>query len=138
MLAEKAFYEAFKTNMDLMGLPCPESLFGTAATASATIGTIAKAIKDYGPRVTVREIFMTLPALTGVAVSASVVAEVAALTGALLATAYLGCCIGSFLVATGQTLSSSNIIANITFPLRLPGYPWVPVSLTQVLERGAQ
>jgi hypothetical protein len=134
-LAETTFYQKFKANMDLLGAPCPESLFGTVATASATIGTIAKTIKDYGPRVTVRELYLTLPALASVTVGAGVMAEVAAVTGALLASLYLGCCIGSFLFATGQTLSSSNIIAHLTFPFTVPPDAWMYPTASTVLER---
>lgn len=42
-----------------------------------------------------------------------------------LAALYVGICIGSFLVATGQTVATSTAMALMTFPLRLRPEPWM-------------
>lgn len=63
------------------------------------------------------------------------VVEITGVVGAILATAYIGACIGSLVVATGQTLSTSSIMATVTFPLRLHLEPWLQPALTDVLGR---
>lgn len=99
-MADESFYGAFKTNMEAMGLPCPQSLFGTVATASATISALASAVKTFGTTATLGEVLLTFPtgaAATGVAAA---VGEITLLVGALSASFYLGACIGSLIVAS--------------------------------------
>jgi hypothetical protein len=52
-MADSEFYATFKGGMTTLGLPCPETLFGTMTAALATMQGIASAIKTY--RHTARE-----------------------------------------------------------------------------------
>lgn len=119
-MAEKAFYDRFRENMDLLGLRAPRSWFESAATTTATIGTIAKAIQQYGHRVTVRELVLTVPVLA----SAGAAAEFSLAVGAVFATFYLAACLGSLLVATGQSVSYESL-ARAYHQSRLPPAVWV-------------
>jgi hypothetical protein len=110
----KSFYQYFKENMNALGgLPAPEDFFGTKETAIATIAGIAKYIEKYGTRVTVHELWEIGPKWTAVmaggatAVSVSkAVLEGIVVLGGLSAAAYLGACIGSLAVATGEVLAN--------------------------------
>jgi hypothetical protein len=134
-LPETTFYEKFKANMDLMGLPAPKSLFETTTTAVATIGTLARLVNDYGSKVTVMELIKTAPFRV---FPAKVTAEFAMFGAGLFAAFYVGACIGSFVVATGQTLSTSSIMATMTFPLRLSQPPWLLPAVNDVLKQRAR
>jgi hypothetical protein len=102
-MADKSFYQSFKENMDAMGLPCPESLFGTIGTASATIGTLASAVKTFGTTATLGEVLLTFPTGAAAAGVAAAVSEITLVIGALSASFYLGACIGSLIVASVET-----------------------------------
>lgn len=43
-----SFYSYFKENMEALGLPAPESLYGTAATALATLSTLNTLFEKFG------------------------------------------------------------------------------------------
>jgi hypothetical protein len=111
------------------GLPAPDGLFDSAAKATATITALAKAMHDYPPRVTLREIWKTLP----VVLSAPAVLEGATVVGGLGAAYYVGACLGSLLAATGQSITLPNLTTKAT-QLQLQG-PWVMPGLTQVMAR---
>ena len=102
-MSDSQFYNAFKNNMDAIGLPAPASLFGTFATAVATTNAIASGIAKLGMRVTLRELLWGFPiAARGTALAAAV-AEGGAVLGALAASFYLGACIGSLIAAAIDT-----------------------------------
>jgi hypothetical protein len=130
-MAETTFYEKFKANMNRLGMPAPESLFGTLATAVATIEGWEKVISRFGPRVTVRELIYTAPGLF----TATALADFATMTAGVTAAAYVGACIGSFVVATGQTLSATSFGAAVTFPLRMQPAAWMWDALEEVMVR---
>lgn len=96
------FYQYFKENMDGLGLPAPESLFGTLQTTVATVTVLLTNIDKFGKTVTVRE-------LIGAGTRLEKLATVAALSAAF----YVGACIGSLAVATGRTLSGGVSIADV-------------------------
>lgn len=50
------FYEYFKENMEALGLPAPESLYGNLATATATASTLLSQMDKFGKTVTVGEV----------------------------------------------------------------------------------
>ena len=102
-MADKSFYEAFKANMEAMGLPCPQSLFGTITTASATIGSLASAVKTFGTTATLAEVLLTFPTAGAATAVAAAVGEITVLIGAVCASFYLGACIGSLIVASVET-----------------------------------
>lgn len=49
------FYKYFKENMDVLNLPAPENLYGSVATAQASISGMLVYIDKFGTRVTVLE-----------------------------------------------------------------------------------
>jgi hypothetical protein len=51
---QQSFYSYFKENMDGLGLPAPESLFGTLSSATATAATILSQIDKFGKVVAFR------------------------------------------------------------------------------------
>lgn len=113
----KDFYDYFKENMDALGLPAPQSLFGTVTAAAATIGAMAKYVEKYGNRQTVIEMARALPggaaAAGGGAVGvAAGLGEVMFAIGSLAAAFYVGACIGSLAVAAGRSLSGGLTMAD--------------------------
>lgn len=98
------FYDYFKENMDGLGLPAPESLFGTlqAAVGNATI--ILSQIDKFGRAVTIREL-----------IGAGTKLERLAIVGACGASFYVGAVIGSIAVATGRSLSGGTSISQVIF-----------------------
>jgi hypothetical protein len=105
MTNEPTFYDRFRANMELLGLPAPRSAFGTASLATANIAALARAIQQYPQRVTLVEIWRTIPVFA----SAAVMGELTVIVAGGLAALYLGACIGSLLVATGQTVSAETL-----------------------------
>ena len=129
--SEKTFYFYFKENMNSLGLPAPESLFGKLTTAVASIGTMASYVKTYGNTVTVSEMLGTLPGAAagaggGTAGVAAAVSEVTFAFGALAASFYVGACIGSLAVATGKSLSGGFSIADLFACAKSHGIPTSP------------
>jgi hypothetical protein len=55
-MSQRSFYSYFKENMETMGLPAPDSLFGKLATATATISAIVAAVEKFGRAVTLTEL----------------------------------------------------------------------------------
>ncbi|MGD9364524.1 MAG: hypothetical protein PVH87_02430 [Desulfobacteraceae bacterium] len=52
----KSFYKYFKENMESLGLPAPESLFGNVTSATATSATIVAAVEKFGAEVSIGEL----------------------------------------------------------------------------------
>lgn len=96
------FYKYFKENMDSLGLPAPESLYGSYQAAIATAFEIAGVIKKIGAAATMAEI-----------IGAATRLEKLAVVGALGACYYAGAVVGSIAVATGRTLSGGTSIADV-------------------------
>ena len=92
----------FKQNMDLLGLPAPENLFGTLSLALASATTILTQVDKFGKAVTVGEL-----------IGAGTVLEGLAVVGACSAAYYVGAVIGSIAVATGQSVSGGVTIADV-------------------------
>lgn len=59
----QSFYKYFKENMEAMGMPAPEKLFGTLGTAVATATTILSTIDQLGKTATLGEIIGATTAL---------------------------------------------------------------------------
>lgn len=96
------FYRYFKENMDGLGLPAPESLFGSLSTAVGTASTLLTQIDKFGKTVTVGEL-----------ITAGTRLEKLAVVGACSAAFYVGAVIGSIAVATGRTLSGGTSLADV-------------------------
>ncbi|HPR06580.1 MAG TPA: hypothetical protein PK620_17175 [Denitromonas sp.] len=115
------FYKYFKENMDSLGLPAPESLFGTLQLALANATILMNQIDKFGTRVTLGEL--------GAATKLEGLGVAAACTAAF----YVGAVIGSIAVATGRTLSGGTTIGEVLFCANQRGLyrPW----LTETLQR---
>lgn len=104
------FYQYFKENMESMGLPAPQTLFGSLTSAVATATTILSQIDKYGKSVTITEI-----------IGAGSRLEQLTVLGACSAAFYVGAVIGSIAVATGRTLSNGATISDVLFSARRHG-----------------
>lgn len=95
------FYKHFKENMDSLGLPAPESLFGSFQAAVANATVILSQIDKFGRLVTIRDLLVAGTRL-----------ERLAIIGACSASFYVGAVIGSIAVAAGRSLSGGTSIAD--------------------------
>jgi len=100
------FSKCFKDNMEALGLPAPTTLFGSVSAAVATISAISKAVSTYGTKVTIEEI-VAAGILEG-SVAAGL-GEILGAVGGVLASFYLGCCVGSLLACTIDKIFFSDI-----------------------------
>jgi len=98
------FYRYFKANMESMGLPAPESLFGTLQTAVASATALIGQVDKFGARV-------TLPELVG----AGTKLELLGVAAACSASFYVGAVIGSIAVATGRSVAGGVTMADVIF-----------------------
>lgn len=96
------FYRYFKENMEALGLPAPETLYGNLQLALANVTAMAKYVDQFGARVTVAEM-----------AKAGLRLEQLATVGAVSASFYIGAVIGSIAVATGRTLSGGTSISDV-------------------------
>jgi hypothetical protein len=102
-MSDSEFYKAFKENMDMMGLPCPASLFGTLAAATGTISALASAVKTYGTGLSLIDAFRYFPtAASSITTKAAAVSEITTGIGAVAASFYVGACVGSLIMAAVQ------------------------------------
>jgi hypothetical protein len=98
------FGDYFKESMasfPLGGLPVPATGFETATKAAETIGLLAAALGTLGPGATVA----SLAGASGIAI----VGAGAAVAGAMLATVYVGWCIGACIYACGRLGLDSGV-----------------------------
>lgn len=91
------FYEYFRENMEALGLPAPESLYGNLMLALSSAQAILAQIEKHGRKVTVREI-----AVAGTRL------EQLAFLATLGACFYVGAVIGSIAIATGRSLAGAS------------------------------
>lgn len=96
------FYKYFQENMEGMGLPAPETLFGTLQAAVANATVILSQVDKFGRAVTLGELIGAGTKLEGLGVIA-----------ACSAAFYVGAMIGSIAVATGRSLSGGTSLANV-------------------------
>jgi hypothetical protein len=96
------FYKYFKENMDSLGLPAPETLFGTVQAAVANATVILAAVDKFGKAVTVGDLIGAGTKLEGLG-------AIAACSAAF----YVGAVIGSIAVATGRSLAGGTSIADV-------------------------
>src|SRR5262245_38314287 len=112
-----------KRTWESLGLDPPKQWFDGVAKATGTSAAISKAIKDHGDKViSLRQLPLLIPALAS---SAGILEFTVGLAG-VLATAYLAACVGSLLVATGQTV----------IPAYLPPEVWRQVPHVRARLRG--
>lgn len=96
------FYKYFKENMDGLGLPAPESLFGTVQAAVGSASVLLSMVDKFGKRVTVGELIGAGTRLEGLAV-----------ISACAAAFYVGAVIGSIAVATGRSMAGGVSLADV-------------------------
>jgi hypothetical protein len=96
------FYKYFKENMDGLGLPAPESLFGSVQAAVANASVLLGLIEKFGKRVTIGEL-----------VGAGTRLEGLALASGCAAAFYVGAVIGSLAVATGRSLANGTSLSDV-------------------------
>ena len=109
-MTDKTFSQAFSANMKSMGLPVPSTLYGTIATTLGSVGALAGAIAKVGATTTLAELIVTFPIAACSTAAAAAVTEVIAVGGGLLASLYVGACIGSIIVAAYETLEVFDLI----------------------------
>jgi hypothetical protein len=88
--------------MESMGLPAPETLFGTLQTAVTSASTLAAFIDKFGAKVTIGEII-------GAGTKLEALGAVAACSAAY----YVGAVIGSIAVATGRSIAGGVTMADV-------------------------
>nr|WP_314576092.1 hypothetical protein [uncultured Pseudomonas sp.] len=98
------FYKYFKENMEGMGLPAPETLFGSVTSAVGTATALLSQIEKFGKHVTIGELARAGTRL-----------EMLSMTGACSAAFYLGAVIGSIAVATGRVLGKGTSLGDVLF-----------------------
>lgn len=98
------FYKYFKENMEGLGLPAPESLFGSMSAAVGNAAAILSQIDKFGKSVTIGEIIGAGTRLEGLAC-------IAGCTAAF----YVGAVIGSLAVASGRSLAKGTSLADALF-----------------------
>lgn len=110
------FYVYFRENMQSLGLPAPETLFGNLQLALANAAAFIAHIDKFGQRITVKEL-----------IGAGVRAEKLGMVATLSAAFYVGAVIGSIAVATGRTLSGGVTLADVLWDIRCNGLyrPWL-------------
>ena len=101
-MIQKTFYGYFKENMESLGLPAPDTLFGTLATATATISAIVASVEKFGTAVTIGEL-----------IGAGILSEKLLAIATLSAAYYAGACLGSLAVATGRYFSGGLSIGDL-------------------------
>lgn len=96
------FYKYFKENMDGLGLPTPENLFGTSQSAVSTASTLLGLIDRFGKDKSVAELL-----------SAGAKGGKLAVLSTINASFYAGAVIGSIAVATGRNLAGGTSLADV-------------------------
>jgi len=111
------FYTYFKENMDALGLPAPESLYGNVQLALGSASTLIALLERFGKKVTVMEM-----------IGAGIRGEKLAVIGAMSASFYVGAVIGSIAAATGRSLASGTSIADVLLNAQMNHLhrPWLP------------
>lgn len=110
------FYKYFKENMDGLGLPTPENLFGTSQSAVSTASTLLGLIDRFGKDKSVGELL-----------SAGTKGGKLAVLSTINASFYVGAVIGSIAVATGRNLAGGTSLADVLLEAQMNHLhrPWL-------------
>jgi hypothetical protein len=110
------FYKYFKENMDGLGLPTPENLFGTSQSAVSTASTLLGLIDRFGKDKNVGELL-----------SAGTKGGKLAVLSTINASFYVGAVIGSIAVATGRNLAGGTSLADVLLEAQMNQLhrPWL-------------
>lgn len=106
--------------MSALGLPAPESLFGSVQSTVGTVTVLLGVIDKFGPRVTLAEVI-------GAGTKLEKLGVVAACSTAF----YAGAVIGSLAVATGRCLGNGSSPGDVLVLAAKWGFkrPWLAVLL---------
>lgn len=117
------FYSYFKENMAALGLPAPESLFGSVQSTVTTATAILAFIDKYGTKVTVGDMIGAGTRLEGLGTA-----------GACAAAFYVGAVIGSLAVASGRSLGKGTSLSDVLVTVSRWGFsrPWLAPFLQRV------
>lgn len=114
------FYQSFKENMEGVGLPAPQALFGSFAAAVGNTATILGQIDKLGKGVTIGEIIGAGTRLEGLAG-----------IGGCAAAYYAGGAIGSLAVASAKSPAAGTSLADVLFTAKKNKLDrkWLPATL---------
>ena len=114
------FQRYFKENMEALGLPAPDSLFGSLQSSLTTVSVLLASIDKFGKTATIADL-----------IGAGTRLEKLGMLGTLSAAFYAGACIGSLAVATGRSLSGGASVADVLFYARTHHLhrPWLAAEL---------
>jgi hypothetical protein len=107
--AEQGWIDYWKENMGSLGYTVPNYV-GTRNMVDGTIGALMAAVKQFGTKVTVKEVIIAGAGL-----------EKWAAQGYLYAAYVAGAMIGSAAVATGRSLAGGTSIADVMMEIHLSG-----------------
>jgi len=120
------FFQAYKANMEALGLDVPTSWYGTQVSILTKLGALVAAVDKLGKGATLAEL-----------VGATTLPEKLLVGGAIYASYYTGAAIGSAMVAMGKyTSCGASSAKNSTAVLRFQGDTGihVPPQLNHVLR----
>ncbi|SDG13781.1 MULTISPECIES: hypothetical protein [unclassified Duganella] len=111
------FYKYFKENMEALGLPAPENLYGNLQLAINTAMTLVGYVEKFGTKVTVREM-----------IGAGIRGEKLLTVWTMGASYYVGAVIGSIAVAAGRSLAGGTSLADVLIRAQMNHLhrPWLP------------
>ncbi|MDB5937209.1 MAG: hypothetical protein JWQ01_4553 [Massilia sp.] len=114
------FYQSFRENMEGVGLPAPQGLFGSFSAAVGNAAAILGQIDKFGKAVTIGEIMgagTRLEGLTGISGCA--------------AAYYAGAVIGSLAVASAASPTAGTSLADVLFTAKKNKLDrkWLPATL---------
>lgn len=94
------FFQAYKENMEALGLDVPNSWYGTQVTVLTKLGALVAAFDKLGKGATVAEL-----------AGATTLPEKLLVAGAMYASFYIGAAIGSSMVAMGKYTSCGSAVS---------------------------
>jgi hypothetical protein len=111
------FYRYFKENMEGLGLPAPETLFGSLQSAVAHASLLLAQVEKFGKTVTIGEL-----------IGAGTRLEQLGVVSACYASFYVGAVIGSIAVAAGRSLADGRSLSDVLLTAERYGLnrDWLP------------
>src|SRR5690242_15900047 len=105
------WYKNFKYALDGVGVPAPETLFGSCAAATATIGALVKGLQVVAGANSGTMTLRTLVVAAqtggvdlGTIVGAGALGDLLSVAGGLSASFYVGCLVGAAIAATASSV----------------------------------
>ncbi|MCW7537595.1 hypothetical protein OOT46_06980 [Aquabacterium sp. A7-Y] len=110
------FYDYFLENMQGLGLPAPDEMYGNLPLALSNLTGMQLFIESHGAQVTVKEL-----------IGAGLRGDKLSAIGGMLASFYVSAVVGSIAVATGRCLGKAATMADVLRSAREHGFnsPWL-------------